>query len=493
MNKNSKGQAAILMIFFIGMIGLLIGMTLTKTGFNESMMGRGTAGSTKAFYIANSGIEDALYKVQKAEEEGVVNIDSYDLILDEDGKASVTISPRVSNYNDEDKIETIEREITSVGTFGNYVRKIHVSVHYDIYKPDFARIIQAADAGIEIDGNVTISGRYKDGTPADVSIYSNDFVRGENNGVKSAETCETGASSWVDGYVFAVGNIEKLGHGDGPCITKGAYAKNLLNCRVYGEYYYSENMDANCELGPDAKPCDPDNDPNDICHMPEERELPEINEDLIIEQIGDNIYNHDCTIGDPDDEGSIGCYTLNADGSYTIGNIIIDGELDTVSSSNILISGPVYVTGSIEFASKNNIDIHPDMVDKSSLIMIAKERVLANSNTHFSSVGDTFLLLVSLYENEIKNEGTEDEYICEGDAKVDAVTIDSNVQGILFYAAEGCAYLRPSAGEEYHGAILAQGVKIGNNVKLVYDPDLESAEFILSGEAGWEISSFTEE
>ena len=108
MRKNN-GQAAILTIFVVGMAGLLIGMSLTKTGFGTSMMGRGSVNSTYAFYVANAGIEDALYKVQQEEYDNAAEPYSYNLPVGE-GEAQVRINGS----------ET-EKEILSIGSYKNYV------------------------------------------------------------------------------------------------------------------------------------------------------------------------------------------------------------------------------------------------------------------------------------------------------------------------------------------------------------------------------------
>lgn len=487
MKEHIKGQAAILIIFVIGMVGLLIGMSLSKTGFAESMMGRGTAGSTYAFYVANAGIEDALYKIQKAEESGYYNIPQYTLKVG-DGSTIVTISNRI--VTKDDTLERIQRDILSVGTYDNYVRRIRVSAQIDILKPEFTRIIQAGVGGIEIERNVSISGRHKDGTPADVSIYSNSFVRGWHNGNNNRPNCDSpSATSQIKGNVYAVDSIDRLDNGYGPCIDGDAFAGAINQCRIFGSYYSgSGNVNqASCPHNANYW-CNPEDDP-ERCKAPEEINLPEIYPDLIKEHIGGNIHNGDCIIGNTNHAGS--CYEPNMDGSVTVGNIIIKGDLITNSSSIMHISGPVYVEGNITFASNQTINLHPSIVDKTSLIILSEGRIIANSNTNFTSVDSSFLLLASLYENDLKEKDGL-TYVCEGNDNIDAISIHSNVNSILFYAVNGCAYVKSSAGKEYFGAIIARGVKIDQNVALVYDPVLEAAEFKLSQDGGWQISSFTE-
>lgn len=463
------GQAAILIIFVIGMVSLLIGMSLSKTGFQESMMGRSIADSIRAFYAANSGIEDAIYRIQM----GYSEEDNYTLNVGE-GSAKVTIKT-ISASEEDDVVEVTEREIISVGRYGNFIRRIRVTAQNTVIAPDFTRFIQAGDGGIEIGQRVKITSSGAD----EVNIYSKSFVRGRDNGSESS--CDNPVSTTnIDGNVFAVGSIERLSNGKGPCITGNAYAGNLYECRIFGQGFSNSEDSFDCPY----EPCDPGIDPD--CKVPDERPLPDIGVSYIEDHLtehAETVWSGNCEIG-----GSFDCSTVSEDGTPTIGNIIIQGDLETRSNSALYLSGPVWVRGDVTLESNQTISLDPANEEDTSLIILADGRITADANTHFTSDDNKFLLMASKYVNGTLSNP---ETICEG-AAGNAVTINPNVQSILFYAINGCAYVAPTASQAFLGAILAQGVIIDNNVQMIYDPALKDAEFFLNENGGWQILSFTE-
>lgn len=462
MNKES-GQAAILIIFVIGMVSLLIGMTLTKTGFSESFMGRRTFNSTYAFYVANSGIEDAFHKIQSSNF-GNPGPDQYTLTVG-DGVASVTVSG-TSN----------ERVIESVGKYKNIVRIIRVSAYDTTLRPGFARVIHAGGGGVEFDNRTLVAGRDKStGLRVPVDVYSNNFIRGVHNG--SDGNCSSpAATTRIDGNAYAAGNIEKLGSGTGPCIDGDAYSGGVLSeCRILGTAITTSPVSMiNC---PHTTTCNPDEDPH-ICEHPVIEPLPDIGVHLIkqfLESNGDS-YSGNCVIG-----GASDCSTL-IDGRRTIGNIIIDGNL--TSSSDFYVSGPIWVKGDVLINSNQIIRLDPSMSD-SSLIILASGKIRSSSNVTFTSESSSFLLFASEYENNKPDVCQEKD-----DA---AIRISANVNSILFYAINGCALVEnPTASSEFYGAILGEGIKTNTNTRLIYDPDLQNAEFFLRRQGGWQISSFTQ-
>ncbi len=470
-----SGQAAILIIFVLGMVTLLIGMSLSQTGFRESMMARGTAGSTKAFYVANSGIEDAIYRMKNSD----MHDDSYELSVEE-GKATVSVTQLPEES--EDGVITLVSEITSVGEYKNYVRKIRAVVKNEVFAPDFTRFIQAGRGGIEIDDNVEIRGYdYINGKDVMVNVYSNNFIRGKNNGIDGKESCdEPVATTQIAGNVTAFGVVEGLGNGSGPCIDGDVFAESLKECRVYGTAFSGSG-----EYGilcPYKELCNP---ADKVCQMPEKQPLPEGIE-RIVDYIMDNggEYDGDCIVGDP----STPCWTPAADGTPTLGNIVINGDLKTYSNSSMYLSGSVYVAGNVEFNSNQTIGLDPSVDQSTSLIFLANGTLTVEANVNFTSIDTTFLLMASQ-----KHNGTDDpETVCDDDNDEIAITINPNVQSILFYAIHGCAWVRETAGKAFRGAIIAEGIKIDNNVEMIYDTRLQNARFYFNEGGAFTISSFAE-
>jgi hypothetical protein len=455
-----------LIIFVIGMVSLLIGMSLTVTGFGESMMGRRTANSLQAFYVANAGVEDALYKIRSSNY-GNPGPDTFTLEVGE-GTATVTVEGGE------------ERRILSVGKYGNIVRKIRVVAVDTAVRPGFTRAIHAGLGGIAFEHGVVVSGEYKTGEPYPVTVYSNTHVKGKVNGTPGSCTTSNNITR-IAGHVYAAGSIEGIVPGDsGPCIEGDAFAGSLDRCRVLGTAYSTSLPidDFDC---PHNNLCDPVSDP-ETCREPIVDPLPDIGVESIkhfLEAYAD-VYTGNCRIGGVND-----CSRTRPDGKKEIGNQIIQGDMLIALSGNreIFISGPVWVTGNLTINQNHDINLSPE-IGENSQIILASGNVLVNSNVKFVSIGSTFLLLASEYENNKPN-------VCQDSTP--AIDIRSNVRSILFYAINGCAKVTgPGAGEYFHGAILGEGVYINNNTKLMYDPALQDAEFFLRRRGGWQITSFTQ-
>ena len=191
-------------------------------------------------------------------------------------------------------------------------------------------------------------------------------------------------------------------------------------------------------------------------------------------------FDGNCEIGGIND-----CATERADGFREIGNLIVNGNLRVNLSSNreIYISGPVWVTGELIIEQNHTIRISPEITDLSQIILTSKN-IIVRSNTSFVSVNNSFLLIASEYENSKPN-------VCSDTSP--AISIASNVNSILFYAINGCAMVgSPTAGSEFFGAIVGEGIWVRNNSRLIYDPALQDAEFFLRRRGGWQITSFTE-
>ncbi len=180
--RRQAGQAAILIVFVIGMISVLIGISLIKTGFNESIMGRNTSKSLNAFYAANSGVEEAFYRLNH----GSTNPGSFAIAVGAGSSAQVEISGTGD-----------QRTIEAIGKYKNLVRKIKTEVVKTTIDSPFQYAIQAGNGGLEFTKKADIVG----------DIYSN----GDIAATKSVN---------VGGSVFAYGSVSGLVNA--PSITSPA-------------------------------------------------------------------------------------------------------------------------------------------------------------------------------------------------------------------------------------------------------------------------------
>lgn len=173
--KRQAGQAAILIIFVLGMISVLIGLSLVQTGFGESLMGRANPLSAQAFYIANSGLEEALYQLNK--NSAYVGT----TLFMTEGQTAVRVYKDAGQADDQ---RTIESEAKS----GLYIRKIRATADQS---SGFDYAVEAGSGGLKMANNTLVNG----------NVYSNSYIEGKHD-------CPHGSSaSKIEGNASAVTNI----------------------------------------------------------------------------------------------------------------------------------------------------------------------------------------------------------------------------------------------------------------------------------------------
>lgn len=464
MNKQ-KGQAAILIIFILGMVSILVGLSLAQTGFGESIMGRTETASAHAFYLANSGVEDAFYRINHGFGEG-----SYDFDL-ENGHVDVTITS-VPEKEDHKIIET-------TGTHQNYVRKIRVEAKNTSLLPGFAHAIHAGLGGAELRNNTVVTGM--DGEPG--NIFSNSFVKGAKNAYDfKNDECHNSASA-VWGSVWAVGEIMKLAENDtGVCIMEEARAGSLVECFIKGNSYsLDDSQTPNCDsLGGWEKAEDP-LDPEPLPNMG----VDELEKRFKEENWG-TPWPGDCVI----DGGISDC----SEGDNVIGDMIIQGDLIKPSNTDLYFSGPVWVEGKIILNSLGTVSPEADPKIKVSQLIVAEEQIQVDSNIIFDpyinpelAEGENkiFLLFISEYDPTVEDPTLTE--LCDDPS----ISLSSNTESVLFYATEGCVEI--TANSTFYGAILGERILVDNNSTVEYDPDLQTAIFGLTTTGGWQTISFKEE
>lgn len=441
---TQKGQVVILIILALGIISFSIGLSLIKTGFRELVMGRSEVLSAKAFYVANSGIEEAFYQIGQNPSYGVLAPVSFDLVVGT-GKAHVSV------YGTEG-----EKTIESVGTDGRYVRKLKVGAKDTSLGPGFEHAIHAGQGGFELRNNTLIKG--KNGTRA--NIYSNGSIKGAKS------NCGNNSASKIDGSVWAVDKIGKLEENDsGVCITQDAHAGLLDYCYIQGSANSPLPPSANCPYDGQwigSSPPDP---------LP----LPEMGISILKNYLtaGGKIFSGDCIL-----DGSGGPLDCSG-GTGIIGEMIITGNLRKPSNVDFKVSGPIWIKGNVIFDSLGSVGLTPDITEVSQMVVV-DGTIFSDSNVTFSSSGRAFLFLISTFAPEISE-------ICDNPA----ITVSSNTNSVLFYATEGCVMVNSNA--TFHGAILGEKIRIESNSMVEYDPDLQLAIFGLSKTSSWQAISFEEE
>ncbi len=448
--KKPNGYAALLIIFVLGMASVLIVSSLLTTGYTESIMNRTTNSSLQAFYAANSGLEDAIYKIRTVPNYGVPGPTTFTLPVST-ANAAVTVTGSVTS-----------RQITSVGTLGVYARKIVATVQNTSVSPGFIYAIHANNNGIELGGNTTIKAVTGDG-----NVYSNGFIAGKTSGNGD---CSNGSPSFIKGSAWAVTTFDKLAPGNGTCIAKDAYANDLTYCNVVGRRFSPTSPPNSCNGGTWTTTA-----------APTPISLPDMNiQGLKSYLINKGVtYSGTCTA----DNSLASCGGL----TNTIGNIIITGNLILPSNKTLTVSGPVWVKGTITFNQNNVVGI----VGTIGRIVVTDNPINVNQNISFNSNGNAYLLFISTYTVYPSPSPTPTPGPSNAFCSTPAITVSHNTSDVLFYATPGC--IAVASNGDFTGSFVGEYITVDINSTITYDPNLVNAVFSTSQQGGWQIQSFQEQ
>lgn len=463
-----KGQAAILIVFILGMIATLIGTTQVKLGSLASIRGKTSTNSLPAYYAANSGIEDAVLQIQNDETIGVGTPYEYELMV-----GDIEVGVLVTGTEE-------EKTITSVTKNGKYIRRIKAEVWNSKTTPGFLNAIQADQGGVELEGTTSVS--ILTGYTGGGNVYSNSYIKGTKSAYDDKKkTCQK-SSSAIYGSAWAVGSIDKLQSSDsGVCITENAYSGNLNYCFVNGDTESPSAPSASCSYSGTYTVSPP----------PAVEPLPSMGIDTFKSNFSGDVFNGNCNL--------TGTNAIDdcSKGTYKLGNIKINGDLiinPKDPNKEVEISGPVWVTGKLIINSNTKIGLDKSIYDISQLVVV-DGIIESNAGVVFGiNVNPTdpdsvaFLIFISTFPSA----ATETD-ICQANDKdniYNSIKLSSNTNSVLFYATEGCVLV--NANGTFQGAILGRKVRVVTNSDIVYDPRLQTAVFGLSSKTGWQISTFEE-
>lgn len=444
------GATSLLVVFLLSMVGVIIGVSLVKTGYYEALMGKSINFSAKAYYAANAGLENAIREIAlKPPEFGNPGPDFINFDID-----GVDVKTKVTGDENQKTIEAI-------GTYSvnltKYSRKVVATIINTSITPDFTDAIYGGFGGVYLDYNTIVSNL----DPAENgNVYSRSFIKGKNND-NNGGVCKNAASA-VYGDATAVGSIGKWGDsGKGVCISENAYAGSLDDCFVAGDGE-AQLISANCEIvGTQTITVIP----------PEEKEMPNIGVDAIASYLASkDQYDGNCEVGgDPD----LDC----TEGTGILGDITINGDLKIIHNSSLIIDGSILVNGNIDIQSNSTIDL----IDEStSRIVISRGKISSASNVTYSSYDDVFIIFVS----------TDDSDGTSCDSTEAAIEVSSNDESVLFIATKGCILVR--ANQTFRGAIYGEAIALGNNSQVLYNPELTDLVLNVSEDGGWLLVSFKE-
>lgn len=379
-NFRQRGFAALFITILIMVVVFGIAVSISILTLGQQKIARNIVKSSQAYYLAEAGIEDALWRLKKDSNQSGF---SYTLSVG-NNSTNIEISDIIGD----------SRTITSEGDVKDRVRKIQVVYQVSTDEISFHYGAQIGDGGMEMGNNSRIKG----------NVFSNGSVTG------------IGGKGYIDDTIKVAYNGNKI---EGLEIGKDAYVHTCVDSNIVDTLHYVLGGSyGSCTYGAE------DNlGPNQI--EPESLPIPQ-------SQIDD--WKNDAALGGIEPPGGGDYEVLGGDTVY-LGPAKIEGNLIINNNAILILTGTIWVSditggGNITANNGATIKLDPDAYGPTSGVIIAdgKIDVLNGAELQGSGQEGSYLMLLSTSSNlNFDNP---------------AIDIRNTARGALFYTNTGLIRLR---------------------------------------------------
>ena len=436
-NKNQKGFAAFYLTVLILAVVFTIGASVSILIYGQEKISRNIIKSSQAYYTAEAGIEDSIYRIIKEKKYEAAN----SLQVGTQGAATISI---ISQNN--------KKIVKSIGEISQTIRILETILSTDLDSISFHYGAQIDKGGLWLGSNASVQG----------NVYSNGNIEGQ-----SKKSSEITGEAWVAGEITST-HLDKIKVG------KDAYANTITNS-VIGEDAYYQVIDDETTVEGIKYPDSPD---------PSNKDLP-----ISYGQIQDWEKGACCDTGSGCKEECIHIGDLDLVEGDSIGPMKIEGNLTFPKDSKdnpIIIEGPIWVTGKI--SAKNNVTIklkdgleygYPIIADNPfDQINDGKIKFDNNVITQDSDEGGKLLFIST---NKSLDSANPAIYLYNNVNKDTAQSIIFSLQGLI--KVENNAKFKEITGYALY---------LDNNAEIVYEQGLINSNFSSGPGGGWKVISWTE-
>lgn len=418
MKKNKP--SAFILIFAVVVATILIS-GIAATVIVLSLSGRKAAvtnvNSYQAYYSAESGAEDVLLQAKRTPG---LPASSYSLNVG-GSVANISVSGIIGG----------SRTIESQGDSAGRIKKVKVIYSIETDHVSFHYGAQVGDGGLSMGNGSSVLG----------NVFSNGNATG--GGTIANSIIVAGSGHFIDGLN----------------VGEDATVHTCKNSAIGGTLtYVSGGSSQNCEAGEEII-----TRPNQIDPEPLPISLDQINEWKAQAEAG----------------GTIG--SQNISGIQTLGPKKISGNLNFENGATLIITGTIYVTGSITTGNNVNIKLDPSygylsgVVLSDGLITISNNTVLRGSGS-----AGSYVLLAS-DKNSPSGNGIDLSN------NVDGATLAGT--GAIFYTNSSLIKVSNNVNAR---EITGYGLVLNNNAQIKYEVGLENALFSNGQGGSWKVLSWDE-
>ncbi len=449
----TKGQAALAVVIFLLFISLAVSAGMVTIAIHESAIARSSVDAKKSLFGADAGAEDAAYRLKK----GMTLSSQESFVID-----GIPVTTTITDIGG-------SQEILAEGNFHNAVRRMNTVLRQGVSGVGFVYGVQVDAGGLEMGNNSRIEGA--GGTAG--NLYSNGPIEGESGATITGSATVAGAGGRVEDVV----------------VYGNARAHDITGSNICGDAYYT-TIDAsslnflNSPTSPTCpSPLTPGTafsgsaDPTPLAFPISSSQIQQWKSDAEVE----GTINGNCG-----DSGAPECVIIN-NGTLVLGPKKINGNLVLTKKQTLVVSGTLYIAGSISIDSSSGATIKCDSsFGTYGCIIVSDSWVHVSNNAIFQGSGSTGSYLMVLSTLSGCNGGTETPGCTHHNGVMD---FHNNATGAIFYAPYSMINLHNGV---HMTELSAYKLRLDNNAVVTYEQGLASLEFSSGLTGGWMIQSWQE-
>jgi len=430
--KNQKGFAAFYITLLIMAVILGIAGSIFISTWGEQKISGNIVKSSQAYYIAEAGIEDALFRLSK-NPEWVRNTGiTYQLKVDE-ATTTVKVSGIIGG----------SRTITSEGNMKERFRKIEVAYEVSTEKVSFRYGAQVDEGGMimhnksEIQGNIFSNGGIiLSGAAGDKGIVT--------GGVIVASTSTTYGNNLIKGL--------KIGEDSGA----DAFTYSCESCSVGGKLYLSGGTAVDCTAGGGITSSEP------VSKKP-----------LPITQ--EQINNWETEASSSEIWAGV---EIGIGETQSFGPRKIEGSLRIRNKGTLIMKGTIWVTGTTTIENGATVKLDQNSYgSKSGVLIVDNGKIMVENGAVLEGSGKegSYLMLLSTNTSQ-----TEDD---------PAIYVKNNALVAIFYTTMGLITLDNNTEAR---EITGYKIIIKPNAVIKYKTGLIDTLFTSGPGGSWKVTSWKE-
>jgi hypothetical protein len=431
--KNGQVMMVATVLFLVVSLTVILG--LADPVLRQGRIAADLQGSRESYFLAESGIEDVLYRLRSGKPVGT----SETLSLN-GGTVTVSIVSTPTG-----------KQIIATGDKDSDIRKIQsdvllgtgIAFHYGI---------QSGQGGFSLANSSSVTG----------NVFSSGSIIGAGGNMINGDVVSAGASGLIYG-IHATGTAyaHNLGNaGAGTIVDKDAYYQNKTNTTVTGTLH-------------------PGSADQPVAPLPiSDAQISQWESDALA---GGIMASSDC------DNYSSSSNTCTISTSRSLGPKKIPFNLLIKSSSGILtISGPLWVTGNITAQTGPTIKMSPSLGGQNVAVIADNPSDQTGSgiidigqSTIFQGSGSVGSFVFMISQNNSAETG----------GSTNAISMQQGASALVAYASHGQITLSQSANVK---EVTAYKIVLTQSANVTYDTGLPSVLFESGPSGGYDISDWKE-